>query len=112
MHEFSLVKKEVERVIAKVNGKKVKKVRFLLGRLAHGTPQSIKEAFKITTKDTILSTANIEVIVVEPQVKCNNCGKVFSVTKEINLSCPDCNSKSNELASGEECYIENIEVEN
>ena len=111
MHEFSLVKKEVERAIAKLNGKKVKKVRFLLGSLAHGTPQSIREAFKIAAGGTALSNARLEVIAVEPRVKCSSCGKVFSVTEEINLSCPDCNSKSNELVSGEECYIENIEVE-
>ena len=111
MHEFSLVKKEVQRALAKLNGKKVTKVRFLLGRLAHGTPESIREAFKIAAKDTALSGARIEVVTVEPKVKCNSCGKSFSVAKEINLSCPSCSSKSNELISGQECFIENIEVE-
>lgn len=111
MHEFSLVKKEVERAIAKVNGKKVSKVVFVLGRLAHGTPQSIKEAFKIAAQGTALATAKLEVITVEPKVKCSKCSKVFSVDKEINLSCPECKSKSNELVAGEECYIDNIELE-
>lgn len=112
MHEFSLVKKEVERAAAKVNGKKVGKVVFVLGKLAHGTPQSIKEAFKIAAQDTSLCKAKLKVVAVEPKVKCSNCGKVFSVNKEINLSCPECKSKSNELVAGEECYIDSIELEN
>ncbi|MDD5292017.1 MAG: hydrogenase maturation nickel metallochaperone HypA [Candidatus Omnitrophica bacterium] len=111
MHEFSLVKKEVEKALGKVAGKKVSRVKFLLGRMAHGNPQSIREAFKIAAAGTALSGAELEVVVVEPKVKCGGCGKVFNVDKEINLSCPHCNSKSNELVSGEECYIENIEIE-
>jgi len=111
MHEFSLVKKEVEKAIRRTEGKKVTKIKFLLGKMAHGTPQSIREAFKIAAKDTAMSNVELDVVVVEPKVKCSGCGKVFNVDKEINLACPHCNSKSNELVAGEECYIENIELE-
>lgn len=112
MHEFSLVKKEVERVLPKVNGEKVSRVVFFLGRLAHGTPRSIEEAFKIAARDSVLSKAKLEVVKIEPKVKCSSCGKVFSVNEEINLSCPGCQSKTNELVCGQECYIDSIEVKN
>ncbi|MDD5005847.1 MAG: hydrogenase maturation nickel metallochaperone HypA [Candidatus Omnitrophica bacterium] len=111
MHEFSLVKKEVERIKNKIEGKKVSSAVFFLGRLAHGTPDSIREAFKIASVNTPLAHAKLEVKRINPKVKCLSCGKIFSLTREINFSCPLCNSKSNELIAGEECYIDSIEVE-
>jgi hydrogenase nickel insertion protein HypA len=127
MHEFSIVKKEVERTLLKVKDRQVSKVVFLLGRLAHGTPQSIRQAFQIACQDTSLAKAELEVITVQPRVKCSNCFKVFTplenfmehkgisltgftVDKKINLSCPDCHCPTNELISGEECYIDSVEL--
>ncbi len=110
MHEFSLVKKEVDRLRDKVKGKKVSKVIFFLGRLAHGTPESIKNAFKLATDNTPLSGADLKVVSIEPKVKCSSCENIFVIEGDINLSCPKCGSKSNELISGEECYIDSVEA--
>ena len=111
MHEFSLVKKEVERLRDKVNGRKVNKVVFFLGRLAHGTSSSIKEAFQVITSDTSLSGAELEVLSIDPKVKCLSCGYSYNVEQDIKLSCPVCGSELNELIAGRECYINNVEVE-
>ena len=110
MHEFSLVKKEVERIKDKIGPKKVAKVTFVLGKLAHGTPESIKQAFKVASIDTNLEGAKVEVIVKEPELKCLSCNNLFKVTGELKLSCPKCDSTSNEIVSGEECYVESIEL--
>ena len=111
MHELSLVKKEVENLRSKVNGKKVSRVVFSLGRLSHGTPESISKAFKSVTFDTPLSKAELQVISIDPKIKCLSCGKVFQATKDLSLNCTDCGSSSNELIKGEECHISSIEVE-
>ena len=111
MHEFSLVKKEVERLREKVNGKKVSKVVFSLGRLAHGTPSSIRDAFLVATSDTSLSGAELEVLSIDPKVKCLTCGYSYNVEGDIKLICPECGSESNELIAGKECYVDSIELE-
>jgi hydrogenase nickel incorporation protein HypA/HybF len=111
MHEFSLVKKEVDRLKNKINGKKVKKIVFSLGRLSHGTPESINQAFKTATANTSLSKAEIEIVSIEPKIRCLSCGKVFQVTGDLKLNCIKCGSFSSELIEGEECYISSIEAE-
>ena len=112
MHEFSLVKQEVQRIMKQIGSKKVGKITFLLGKLAHGTPESIKKAFEVATQDTNLSNAKVEIIVIEPKIKCSSCGNVFNTENELKLSCPKCSSFSNELISGNECYIKDIELDN
>lgn len=101
MHEYSIVKKEVERLSQRINGKKASKVVFSLGRLAHGTPDSITAAFKVATADTILSQTELQVLSIEPKVKCLSCGTSYGTERGINLSCPACGSSSNELISGQ-----------
>jgi hydrogenase nickel incorporation protein HypA/HybF len=112
MHEYSLVKKEVNHLREKLNSKRVNRVFFSLGRLAHGTPQTIKEAFRIATIDTPLSGVKLEVLTVDPKVKCSFCGNIFGVDGEITFSCPQCGSTKNEVIAGKECHIEKVELEN
>ena len=112
MHEFSLVKKEVEKIRKKVGNKEIRKVVFFLGRLAHGTPNSIREAFKIAVCNTHLSTADLDVVTIEPKARCSSCGKIFSVEENEGFSCDSCGSNLNDLISGNECYIDKVEIEN
>jgi hydrogenase nickel incorporation protein HypA/HybF len=111
MHEFSLVKREVERLEQRIKGKKVDKVIFSLGKLAHGTPDSIKKAFKTVTIDTPLSEVAFEVISIEPKIKCLSCGEILNIDNGFGLKCANCGSSSNELISGDECFISSVEVE-
>jgi len=111
MHEYSIVKKEVERLSHKINGKKVNKVVFSLGRLSHGTPDSITAAFQSAIVDTPLAKAKLQVLNIEPRVKCLSCGKISQVVGDLNLNCIKCGSFSSELVQGEECYISSVEVE-
>lgn len=111
MHEFILVKSEIERVLSRIEGRKVKKVVFSLGRLAHSTVDSITEAFQLAANNTPFADAEFEVANIEPQVKCSACGNIFGVEREIDFSCPKCESKTNELIAGNECCIGSIQVE-
>lgn len=111
MHEYSLVKKEVERIKAAANGKKVTRVIFHLGRLAHGNPESIRQAYSVATAESDLSGAEVEVVSIDPKIKCGDCGTVFGVEKKDAFSCPSCGSYAGELIAGDECYIEHIEAE-
>ncbi len=114
MHEFSLVKKEVDHLKSKINGKKISKIVFSLGRLSHGTPQSITEAFQTIAADTPLSNVEFEVVSIDPRAKCLSCGEVLNseVSNNMELTCIKCGSNSSEIISGEECYISSVEVEN
>lgn len=111
MHELKLIQDELRRVRPSIDGKKVSKVVFMLGRLAHGTPDSIKQAFYVAAVDTPFASASLEVVSVEPQVRCSCCGNTMHIERDIELFCPMCSAQTNELIAGNECHIERIEVE-
>ena len=111
MHELSLVQQEVAKASKKIKEKKVHKIFFSLGKLAHGTPESIKEAFSLAVSDTPLFGAEVVVNVIEPKVKCSSCGYEFASDREITLACPKCRSTSTEVVSGKECCIDHLEFD-
>ena len=111
MHEFSIVKKEVDKVNQKANGKKVSKAVFFLGRLAHGSVDSIAEAFRMASANTPLSQARLEIVHIEPRIKCSGCGVELSFASDMGFACLQCGCASHELITGKECHIESIEVE-
>lgn len=111
MHELSIVKKEIEKANQKANGKKVSKAVFFLGRLAHGSTDSITEAFRMASANTPLSEARLEIVHIEPRIKCSGCGMELNTLSAMDFACPQCGCTSHELIAGKECHIEHIEVE-
>jgi len=111
MHELSLVQQEVAKASKEVGSKKVHKVIFNLGKLAHGTPESIKEAFSLAVPNTPLFGAEVVVNVIEPKVKCSSCGYEFNSDREIALACFKCKSTSTQVVSGKECCIDHLEFD-
>ena len=111
MHEFSVVKKEVDKVNQKASGKKVSKAVFFLGRLAHGSVDSITEAFRMDSVNTPLSQARLEIVNIEPRIKCSGCGIELSIENDMDFACLQCGCTSHVLFTGKECHIESIEVE-
>lgn len=111
MHEYSIVKREVERILGIAKTKRVNRVVFSLGKLAHGNPESIKAAFTLAATGTSLSNVPLDIVNVEPKVQCLECKAVYACSKNLNLICPECGSALSELIAGEECRVERIEVE-
>ncbi|MFC1753186.1 hydrogenase maturation nickel metallochaperone HypA [Thermoproteota archaeon] len=111
MHELSVVEKEVQKLKSKINGKTVSKVTFSLGKLAHGTPDSIRAAFELASEKCGLAKVECEIVTVDPKAKCLSCGEIVSISELVDFSCPECGSKSSELIAGQECFIDSVEVQ-
>jgi len=109
MHELSLIRQEIERFVREASLKKVKKIYFNLGRLAHGTPESIKQAFSLATVDTPLFGAEVIVNIIEPKIRCSRCGYDFLEDKKFIFKCPKCYSTSIDVVAGKECSIDHLE---
>lgn len=63
MHEFSLMNKLFNKILAiagEQNAKKVTKVKVKLGALSHMSPSHFKEHFDIAAKGTIAENALLE----------------------------------------------------
>ena len=112
MHELSLIQKEVARAAQQVGKKKVRTVFFSLGKLAHGTPETIRNAFSMSVPNTPLMGAEVIVTVIEPRVKCSSCGYEFKAENTLDFHCPQCSGSSTEIVAGKECYIDRLDIEN
>lgn len=123
MHEFSVARPIVQKVLSLVKEKKAKTVKsvevsvgelILLGAEEEFT-YWLKEMF---SREGVSETAQIKIRVVKGKVKCRKCG--YEGGLEINhehshthpvFLCPSCEDADLKIEQGRDCVIEKIELE-
>ncbi|MBI5741261.1 MAG: hydrogenase maturation nickel metallochaperone HypA [Nitrospirae bacterium] len=115
MHEVSIALgmiDELTRLARENNAKKITNVKLRIGKLSGIVTDSLIFAFDaIKPEFPILASALISIEEVPLVYECRKCGKAFETDNLSFTSCPVCESYSLKLVSGEEQYIENLEVE-
>ena len=89
---------------------RVSKINLVIGELSGIVDESVEFYFGFLGKDTIAAQASLSFQHPPIQLRCRNCGTVFS-PNNLDWTCPDCQEKKIEIVSGRECYVESIEVE-
>jgi hydrogenase nickel incorporation protein HypA/HybF len=113
MHEQSIVEALLSTVLEKAKeGKatRVRRVYLVVGELSGVLQEAVDFYFGFLSKDTIAAGADLFFIQPPTQVRCRNCGTVYS-PENLNLTCPNCKERKVEIISGRELYIDNMEVE-
>ncbi|MGB9635874.1 MAG: hydrogenase maturation nickel metallochaperone HypA [Thermoplasmata archaeon] len=122
MHEFSAMQSIVNTILSKLKEYRVKaveKVILEIGKLTFLGSEQLKFAFEVLTKDTMLEGAALEILEIEPVVKCEKCGytgalqyenaDIYHVMLPV-FRCPSCGGKV-EVVRGRECAIKSINME-
>ena len=113
MHEVSIAEEIKDVVIQKLRenkGKKVKRIKLLIGEMTSIVPDALKFAFDIVSKQTPMENALIHIKVLKARAKCKTCSKEFTI-KDYAFICPGCNSPDVEIIQGREMIIQTIEME-
>jgi len=113
MHETSIAKNLLKIVLNKAeecNAKKITKITVQLGEFSGINKDSLKFAFRNITQETIANNSAINIHQLPLLGKCRQCKKEFSINKE-EFKCPKCGSVKIDIISGEDIYIDNIEIE-
>lgn len=113
MHEVSLILNLldiVEENVRKFNAKRVTHIYLKVGKLSGAEPELLKSAFEVVKKGTVIEDATLTLEVIEPLVKCLNCGYEFS-PEDMVFICPRCSSAETRILKGEELLLEKMEVE-
>jgi hydrogenase nickel incorporation protein HypA/HybF len=113
MHEMSIVESMLDTVLEKAQeakATKVLRVYLVIGELSGVINDSVDFYFSFLAKDTIAAEAKLFFMRPPTQVRCRNCGTVYS-PENMNVTCPNCKERKIEIISGRELYIDNIEVE-
>jgi hydrogenase nickel incorporation protein HypA/HybF len=68
-------------------------------------------AFDAIKPGTIFDSVILDIDRIPFSAKCTDCETKFSMKDEFLLMCPSCGSRSAQIISGKELYIESIEAE-
>lgn len=113
MHELAVTQNVLNIVLdhaRKANATKVTKIYLVIGDLSSIVDESIQFYWEIIAKDTLAEQAELVFQRVAATFKCRDCQTVYRLDGQM-VFCPSCGSSHIEIQSGEEFYIEAIDVE-
>lgn len=113
MHEASIAQNLLEVALEKAKDYKANKItliRIKVGEFAGVNQEALKFAFENFTKQTIAEKASLQIIPSPLLGKCQECDEVFEIIKN-SFKCSKCNSLKIDIISGQDLYIQDIEIE-
>lgn len=114
MHELSVTESILEislRHANKANAKRVTNLYLVIGQLASIVDDSVQFYWDIISKGTIADGAILHFRRLPATMACLDCNHQYSPDSN-GFSCPKCNSDHVKVVSGEEFYMEAIDIEN
>ncbi|MCZ0991369.1 hydrogenase maturation nickel metallochaperone HypA [Streptomyces diastatochromogenes] len=112
MHELSIATAIVEQAeeIARADGADdVSSVTVRVGELAGVVPDALHFAFEVAWDGTALAAARLVVEQVTARAWCGGCAEEFAVGMPPFFWCPRCDQPSQDLRSGRELEITDVE---
>lgn len=113
MHELSVTESILEitlRHATESNAARVTDVYLLIGQLSSFVGESIQFYWDILSKETICAGAQLHFERVPAKFHCSTCEQSFVLAGEL-AACPHCEGVQIELLTGDEFFLQNIEIE-
>jgi len=113
MHELSVTESLLKISLQhaeKANAKRVTDLHIVIGELASMVDDSIQFYWDIIAKGTIAEQATLHFRRVPAELQCNTCFEKYSPTDQ-ELVCPKCGGVGAKIVTGEEFFLESIDVE-
>ncbi|MEJ2598173.1 MAG: hydrogenase maturation nickel metallochaperone HypA [Anaerolineales bacterium] len=113
MHELAVTENILEiatRHAHLAGAGRIANIYLVIGQLSSIVDDSIQFYWDIIAKDTVAEGACLNFRRIPAELACLDCGKQFSINGE-DYFCPDCHGIHVKIVSGEEFYLEAIEVE-
>ncbi len=88
----------------------IKTVRVIIGEMVAVVPELLYHAYDSLVSNTTLCESKLDIEIIPVSAECTQCRQSFGV-QEFEFSCPYCHSSRITVKSGNEFYIEELEVE-
>lgn len=114
MHELSVTESILEislRHASEANAKRITNLYLVIGQLASIVDDSVQFYWDIISADTIAAGAVLHFRRLPTVLACLECSSQFSPGNG-SFSCPNCMSERIKVVSGDEFYMEAIDIEN
>jgi hydrogenase nickel incorporation protein HypA/HybF len=112
MHEMRVATEIIEfaqKEMLNRNLDSIKKIGMKIGALSCINPDSLRFCFEAATQETALADVALTIEYVPVDGVCKSCGEDFRVD-DYTFICPSCGSNDIDIARGDECVIEYLEV--
>jgi hydrogenase nickel incorporation protein HypA/HybF len=109
MHELSLCRAVADTVVAHGGGRRVERVRLVVGRFRQVVPDTLVHCWELTTVGSSLEGSVLEVTPVPAVLSCRACGADTPLELPV-FRCGACDGVDVHLVSGEEFLVSSIDV--
>ncbi len=113
MHELAVTESILEialRHAQEKNARRITDIHLVIGQWANVVDDSVQFYWDIISEGTIASGALLHFRRVKTVLICQDCGEEYQPANE-NLTCPKCGSTKVKVKSGQEFFLESIDVE-
>ena len=113
MHELSVTESILDitlRHARQANATRVNNLYLVIGQLASIVDDSVQFYLDIVAKDTLAQGAKLHFQRIPAELECSQCHARYHPDGE-RLACPKCDSVMVKVISGEEFYLEAIDVD-
>lgn len=114
MHELSVTESLLEIALRHAQQAKacqVTALHIVVGQLASIVDDSVQFYWDFVSKDTLAEGARLHFRRIPAELQCQDCGILYALTGDA-LPCPACSSARIKILTGDEFYLESIEIEN
>ncbi|MBI5668595.1 MAG: hydrogenase maturation nickel metallochaperone HypA [Chloroflexi bacterium] len=109
MHELAITQHVLDITLNHAEGRRVTDIYLVVGQLSSYVDDSVQFFWDFISKGTPAEAARLHFRREPALLGCHGCGGSAPLTKD--FTCPNCGSEAVTIESGEEFYIEAIEIE-
>lgn len=113
MHELSVTESILSLAIEyaqKSNATKVTDIHIVIGQLSSVVDDSVQFYWDFMAEDSICQGAVLHFERIPAKLECQDCSLEYVITEKLT-PCPRCSGYNTRIVSGEEFYLESIEIE-
>jgi hydrogenase nickel incorporation protein HypA/HybF len=113
MHELPITESILEislRHAEQANSRRVLSIYLVVGQMASIIDDSVQFYWGMIAKGTIAEGAELKFRRIPVKLQCQACGLQYSPGKD-DFICPDCGNSEIRIISGQEFYLEAIDIE-
>jgi hydrogenase nickel incorporation protein HypA/HybF len=113
MREFQATQSILTKALLQMrqsNAKRIKTIRLAIGEIAELDHTAIQRHWDEISKGTTAEQASLQFRLIKAKVQCMACFREYHPT-EGEIHCPHCGSYGAKVLSGEEFYLESIELD-
>jgi hydrogenase nickel incorporation protein HypA/HybF len=113
MHELSVTESILEiaeRYARQNEAKRVTALNLVIGRLASIVDDSVQFYWDIVSQETLCAGSTLHFERIPAKLICLDCNNEYTLDSEL-VPCPSCGSPKVQVTSGEQFYLDSIEIE-